>query len=126
MHRLGFATGLRRARKEDIKSAEEWMALHGHVHGHEFTTSSDEPDTLVSSECTTENVDVTDANLDVWDEEALGAYVRAKPGRCVVLVDGYAVDVTSYLGDHVCVRSQSQRSLSFTLLSLARRSSSTT
>ena len=38
---------------------------------------------------------------ETWGEDALRKYVSAKPGRCVVVVDGYAVDVTKYLGEHV-------------------------
>ena len=37
----------------------------------------------------------------VWNEDDLRKYVNAKPGRCVVILDGYVIDVTRYLGEHV-------------------------
>lgn len=40
-------------------------------------------------------------NGEVWDAEKLAEYVQARPGRCVVVIDGYAVDVTKYMGEHV-------------------------
>lgn len=38
---------------------------------------------------------------EVWDNKKLGEYVKGKKGRCVVVVKGYVVDVTEYLGEHV-------------------------
>lgn len=40
-------------------------------------------------------------NGEDWDKERLAEFVREKPGRCVVVIDGYAIDVTKYLGEHV-------------------------
>lgn len=37
----------------------------------------------------------------VWTNGQLDEYIKARPGRCVVLIDGYAIDVTNYLGEHV-------------------------
>lgn len=74
---------------------------HDHEHKHEVHISGDESSALSSSESTTEDTDAPDAKLESWDRQALDAYVKAKQGRCVVLLDGYAVDVTPYLGDHV-------------------------
>lgn len=39
-------------------------------------------------------------NGAVWNTSRVQEYVE-KLGKCVVLIDGFAVDVTSYLGDHV-------------------------
>lgn len=39
-------------------------------------------------------------NGEVWNAVQVQEYVK-KPGKCVVLIDGFVVDVTSYLGDHV-------------------------
>ena len=36
-----------------------------------------------------------------WEKETLRKYVTEKRNRCVILIDGYVVDVTSYLGEHV-------------------------
>lgn len=38
---------------------------------------------------------------DEWNTAQLHEYVQARPGVCVVVIDGYAVDVSSYLGEHV-------------------------
>jgi stearoyl-CoA desaturase (Delta-9 desaturase) len=38
---------------------------------------------------------------EVWDVGEVEKYSKAKSGRCIVLVDGFVVDVTSYLGEHV-------------------------
>lgn len=38
---------------------------------------------------------------EVWGFEELRGYLKAKPGRCVLLLDGMVVDATSYLGEHV-------------------------
>lgn len=36
-----------------------------------------------------------------WNTQQAKEFAKAKTGRCIVLIDGFAVDVTSYLGDHV-------------------------
>lgn len=36
-----------------------------------------------------------------WNMDQIRMFAAEKTGRCVVLIDGYAVDVTSYLGEHV-------------------------
>lgn len=121
LHRFGLTTGLKRAREEDIKSAKSWMALHhghGHGHVHDAHASDDESTVFSSSDGTTEDTDESDKKvsgkkLDVWNKQALDTYVQAKPGRCVVLLDGYAVDVTPYLGDHVCDLSSVSESESY-------------
>lgn len=38
---------------------------------------------------------------EVWDMKKVEEYVKARAGRCVVLVNGSVVDVTGYLGEHV-------------------------
>ncbi|KAI5122380.1 hypothetical protein M0805_004137 [Coniferiporia weirii] len=111
LHRFGLATGLRRARDEDVRSAEARMLKRarglGHDHGGDSSAASDS--TLLSSssselesESEFEYEEKGKKNEDgaMWDGGALRAYVRAHPGRCVVLLDGYAVDVTPYLGEH--------------------------
>jgi len=37
----------------------------------------------------------------VWGIEEVKQHIRSKPGRCVVLVHGFILDVTGYLGIHV-------------------------
>ncbi|KAL5494752.1 hypothetical protein ACEPAI_213 [Sanghuangporus weigelae] len=108
LHRLGLATGLRRARNEDVKAAEARMRLHGHHVPHisfwDYTSlqaSSDESSTAASqSSMSSSSEDESEWDGPAWDESALRSYVAEKPGRCVVLLDGYAIDVTRYLGEH--------------------------
>lgn len=87
-------SGLRRAREEDITSARSWMEhkLHSeHDSGSEHSSispSSSEDDEEVWAG-------------EVWDVDHLRKYVADKKSRCLVLIDGYAIDVTNYLGEHV-------------------------
>ncbi|KAJ8496691.1 hypothetical protein ONZ51_g948 [Trametes cubensis] len=93
LHSLGLATGLRRARDEEIRVAREHMLLKeiaqahtdGQVVGSDSTTGSEE-------EC-------EDWQGQVWTVEQLAEYACGK-GRCVLLLDGYAVDATEYLAEH--------------------------
>jgi hypothetical protein len=41
-------------------------------------------------------------NIPDWTLEQLEQYIYHNDGRCLVLLDGYIVDVTSYLVEHVC------------------------
>lgn len=104
LHRLGLIKGLRRAREEDIIEAAEWMRRQreklinengedAHIHIHPPHTDFDD------SYYTSDTLDMTE-KLQVWDIKELHEYVNSKAGRCVVLLDGYAVDVTSYLKEH--------------------------
>ena len=52
-----------------------------------------------------ETLGVVDVEADTWNGEVWNTgqvkeYVE-KLGKCVVIIDGFVVDVTSYLGDHV-------------------------
>ncbi|KAH8110614.1 hypothetical protein DFH11DRAFT_1801746 [Phellopilus nigrolimitatus] len=79
LHRFGLATGLRRAREEDIKMREQ-------LEDEGSNTS------MVSTESRWMG--------ETWDEKELLNYARARPGRCVLLLDSFAVDVTEYVGEH--------------------------
>lgn len=81
LHRLGFATGLRRARQEDIADAKNYM--------HYKTKYGVCPSNTETWEG------------QVWNLEELKRYIRALPGQSVVIIDGYAVDATPYLAEHV-------------------------
>ncbi|KAA1471400.1 hypothetical protein DENSPDRAFT_776372 [Dentipellis sp. KUC8613] len=89
LHRLGLATGLRRARALDITDARSHMRQK-QAHG-----APEEP--LAA-----------DWDGPTWGVEQVRAYVRAGGNgdgtgngpACVVLVDGFAVDVTAYMGEH--------------------------
>lgn len=80
LHRLGFATGLRRARQEDIADAKNYM--------HYKTKYGVCPSNTETWEG------------QVWNLEELKRYIRALPGQSVVIIDGYAVDATPYLAEH--------------------------
>lgn len=87
-------SGLRRAREEDIASARAWMEhkLHSELDSgseHSFISPSASED------------DEEAWTGEIWDIDHLRSYVAEKRSRCVVLIDGYAIDVTSYLGEHV-------------------------
>jgi len=38
---------------------------------------------------------------NVWNLEELDKYIQASPGKSVILIEGFAVDATSYLAEHV-------------------------
>lgn len=110
LHRLGLATGLRRARPGDIN--ESLVYMYNKTHGsdssllHKKPIGAREEDELgfVSSD-----QDTKDVKREIWNEEKLMEYVSngkglGKGGRCVVVIRGYVADVTSYLGEHVSAR----------------------
>lgn len=66
---------------------------HGHLHAPaRYESSSDDQSS------TSENVKVL---YDTWSMEEVREYAEAKKGRCVIVVKGFVVDVTGYLGEHV-------------------------
>ncbi|KAF9068664.1 hypothetical protein BDP27DRAFT_1223879 [Rhodocollybia butyracea] len=81
LHSMGLVTGLRRARGIDIQEALAYMD-HKSLHG--VPPRDDEED---NEKCT-------------WTVEEVKLYVRKQPGRCIVLVNGWIVDVTAYLSEH--------------------------
>jgi len=80
--KLGVAWGLRRATPEDIAAAQAHMLLHGHDHDSAHRKIVEE-----------EWVGPT------WTEAELKAYAE-RNSACVLLIDGYAVDVTGYMKAH--------------------------
>jgi stearoyl-CoA desaturase (Delta-9 desaturase) len=89
--KFGIAWGLRRAIPEDIAAARARMLAHerqqDHIDAHERGGEKEE------------------WTGPTWTEAELEAYVE-RNGACVMLIDGYVVDVTGYIKTHV-------RSLSF-------------
>ncbi|PBK76831.1 hypothetical protein ARMSODRAFT_948673 [Armillaria solidipes] len=80
LHKLGFATGLRRARKDDMLEAVEYMQ-HKYAYG------------------------VPPAEDDHWDGpnwtiDDVQSYIQGTLGRCVLLIDDFVIDATSYMGEH--------------------------
>lgn len=62
----------------------------------------------------------SDTQILSWTVEETRTYAAAKPGRCVVVLDNRAVDVTTYLSEHVS-RVYTQCSFSLTMNLQARR-----
>ncbi|KAG6910499.1 hypothetical protein DXG01_009918 [Tephrocybe rancida] len=83
LHRMGLVTCLRRAKERDLVEAINYMRLKTRTEGH----SQQEDDS-----------DVWEGEL--WDSNILSAYIQARPGRCVIEIDGFAVDATAYLAEH--------------------------
>lgn len=87
-----------------MKSALEWMAQKGHGHhlsdhdqDHDVKYHYDDYSSSSSSSAESES----EWSGPVWDTEKLKAFIQDKPGRCIVVINDYAMDVTNYLGDHV-------------------------
>lgn len=85
---LGLASGLRRACVEDISAAREHMLQKetALVYASDSTTDLEVQDEVWSGE--------------TWTKELLAGFADAE-GRCVLLLRGYAVDVTEYMTEHV-------------------------
>ncbi|KAF8131560.1 hypothetical protein EV363DRAFT_1330374 [Boletus edulis] len=82
LHYLGLVTSVRRARPEDIDEARHYMTLK--TLGKETTmTDGDEP-----------------WSGKEWTIEETQAYVASNPARCLIVIDGFVVDVTEYLKEH--------------------------
>ncbi|KAL0565346.1 hypothetical protein V5O48_016675 [Marasmius crinis-equi] len=79
----GVKGQLRRAREEDIRDALEYMD-HKNAHG----VPPPEPDE-------------SDSSANEWTTNDAMDYIRKYPGRCLILVQGWVLDVTEYLGEHV-------------------------
>jgi len=82
LEKLGFAWELRRAIPEDITAARVRMLAHGHGY-------NDTP----------EGVDEEGWTGPTWTEKELNAYIE-RNDACVLLIDGYVVDVTKYVKTH--------------------------
>jgi stearoyl-CoA desaturase (delta-9 desaturase) len=80
MYKLGLVSSLRRARNADLKEAIEYM------HRKEILGVAE--------------VETDTWSGEVWNARQVQEYI-GNLRKCVVIVDGFVVDVTSYLGDHV-------------------------
>ncbi|EGO30998.1 hypothetical protein SERLADRAFT_432659 [Serpula lacrymans var. lacrymans S7.9] len=81
LHYLGLVKGLRRAREEDIVDAKEYMQHkhHDHVAGKKDDPSWNGPE---------------------WKLTDLKEFMLQERGRCLVVVDGFVIDVSAYMGEH--------------------------
>lgn len=102
---FGLASSLRRARTSDITEALVYMKEKGHHHHHHSDSDGDLHSEVSSSSSSGSNSgsggEEEEANVrEEWDETKVGEYLREKSGRCVLVVNGYVVDVTSYMKEH--------------------------
>lgn len=81
MEKFGLVTSLKRARDEDLVDALS------HMHRKELQGIMEPEDNFWAGE--------------VWNLNQVKEFAKTKPGNCIVLIDGFAVDVTVYLGEHV-------------------------
>ena len=81
LEKLGLVTSLRRARGEDLVDALSYM------HRKELLGIIEPEDNSWAGK--------------VWNLNQVKEFVQTKPGNCIILIDGFAVDVTMYLGEHV-------------------------
>jgi len=108
MQRFGLVWGLRRAREEDIvwairtqrqRDAAKAAGLDPDDVGGSETEDEAEPQEWVSSRSPSET---TSSDEDAeWDLQRALHYAKAVPGRCVLVIDGYVVDATKFMGEHV-------------------------
>ncbi|OSD00807.1 hypothetical protein PYCCODRAFT_1459962 [Trametes coccinea BRFM310] len=92
LHRFGLASGLRRAPPDEIRAARQHMLrkeiaeLYADTKGASFATAR-----VHGGEGEWEG--------PAWTMEQLMEYAGAE-GRCILLLEGYAVDATEYLTEH--------------------------
>ncbi|KAJ7091021.1 hypothetical protein C8R44DRAFT_720097 [Mycena epipterygia] len=81
LYRLGWVTGLRTVRTEDMKEALEYMDRK-----------------------TTDGISPSAEDIpwggDTWDTQQAYEHIASRSGSCVVLIDDYFVDVTAYMAEH--------------------------
>ncbi|KIJ66509.1 hypothetical protein HYDPIDRAFT_151085 [Hydnomerulius pinastri MD-312] len=82
LYRLGLVKTVRRARPEDIKEAKQYMHQKTHQQNQETAQQS------------------SDWSGSEWSIEGALEYMACNPGKCMVVVDGFVVDVTGYLREH--------------------------
>lgn len=107
LHRFGLVWGLRRAREEDIDWAVRDMrrreeAKTKGLDPDEACAGSDTDDPDASHEWVNSPRVSSDSSDEetVWNLAKTLEYARTA-GRCVLVVDGYVVDASKFMGDHV-------------------------
>ena len=78
LHFFGLVCGLRRAKDEDIKNGLEHMRM------------KEQGEAVIEEE----------EDIPIWSSNDVENFT-AKENRCLILLDGYIVDTTSYLSEHV-------------------------
>ncbi|KAH9947108.1 fatty acid desaturase-domain-containing protein [Amylocystis lapponica] len=86
LHALGLVSGLKRARNEDVYSAHAYML--------QKERSSVPSEVVMEEEGPWKG--------PTWTPDQVRTYVQAggRGGRCVVVLDGFVVDITAYLAEH--------------------------
>ncbi|KAG8811302.1 hypothetical protein FRC19_004000 [Serendipita sp. 401] len=90
LNRFGLAYGLRRARKDDIKAAQAWILSHHHEPFPSEATSDEDTDSAHTSDDNT--------SLPKWSLSTLTQQAQVR--GCLLVIDGYVVDASSYIGEH--------------------------
>ncbi|KDR81080.1 hypothetical protein GALMADRAFT_61389 [Galerina marginata CBS 339.88] len=80
LQQLGLVSGLRRASDNDLVQAVHYMK-----NKNKLDTTEPEVNTWEG---------------EIWNIDRVKRFAREKTGRCIILIDGFAVDVTPYLGEH--------------------------
>lgn len=88
--KLGLASGLRRARKDDIDAAKAWIKVHHHEPFPSLETSEEDSELTTSSDS---------SEMEKWSLEKL--MEKAEERACLLVIDGYVVDASKYIGEHV-------------------------
>lgn len=102
--RTGLAWGLRRARDEDIAWAVRMQKKRDVA-----KAAGLDPDELLDSERHEEDRlalslgSINDSSDEdaVWNYDMTLKYACAVPGRCLMVIDGFVVEATKLLGEHV-------------------------
>ncbi|KAJ3550851.1 hypothetical protein NM688_g4984 [Phlebia brevispora] len=83
LHAFGLATNLRRARQEDLNDAKQHMMLKAYIDNESIEKLEGE-----------HSVEHPSWTIEKAQEHAASA------ARCLVVIDGYIIDVTAYLKEH--------------------------
>lgn len=89
LNALGWVHGLRRAKQEDVREATHYM--------HQKYSGDEQPKESSADETEDEWQGL------VWGANELSEFKRDKPSSCLIILDGFVVDVTPYLREHVRV-----------------------
>jgi cytochrome b involved in lipid metabolism len=85
LQKFGLVTALRRAEEKDLLEAIRYM-------------QEKEKAKLVDLD-----LDVDSWDGEFWNIARVKEFTQRKTGRCFILINGFVVDATPYLGEHVSV-----------------------
>ncbi|CDO73445.1 hypothetical protein BN946_scf185013.g80 [Trametes cinnabarina] len=93
LHQAGLASGLRRARPDEIRAARQHMLRKEIAHLYAGTKN------VGSVAARSDDEEFEPWNGPTWTAEQLSEHAGADD-RCILLLEGYAVDATEYLAEH--------------------------